>query len=77
MPDPRLLDEALIVRRLRLAQSEIVYVKSIVQASEGLCGLLAERSDSLITLVAPRDREAELDRLVDDLVSEVGARVEA
>jgi hypothetical protein len=72
MVDAALIDTDMVVRSIEIHRREVVYVKSIVQASEGLCCLLADRSKGPILLVAPRDREAELDRLVDDLVNELG-----
>lgn len=72
MVDAALIDSDMVVRAIELQRGEVVYVKSIVQASDGLCCLLADRSEGPILLAAPRDRKAELDRLVDDLVNELG-----
>lgn len=60
----------LVIRTLACSPAEIVYVKSIVNAYEGLCGLFSN-GGKIIKLVAPRGREAELDQLVDDLVKEL------
>jgi hypothetical protein len=72
MIDGALIDEDMVVRAIELDCKQVVYVKSIVQASEGLCCLIADRSRGPILLVAPREREADLDRLVDDLLHELG-----
>lgn len=63
-------DDDLVVRTIVCARAEIVYVKSIVSAYEGLCALFSNRGEN-IKLVAPRGREAELDQLVKDLVNEL------
>lgn len=67
------LSDELVVRTIVCSRAEIVYVKSIVSAYEGLCGLFSKRGEN-IKLVAPRGREAELDQLVNDLVNELDAR---
>ncbi len=45
---------------------DVVFVKGILEASEGLCALFAERGGDL-TLLAPSSRAAELDAVLDDL----------
>jgi hypothetical protein len=76
MPDePRAVipyGEAMVLRRLVVKARDVVFVKGIVEASEGLAQLYAERGGD-ITLAAPVGRAAELDALVADLVAEVGA----
>jgi hypothetical protein len=47
-------------------------VKGILEASEGIAALFAERGGDL-TLVAPRDRAAELEALLLDLGRDIGA----
>lgn len=54
---------------------DVVFVKGIFEASEGLGCLFAERGGDL-TIAAHRSRLAELDELLDDLVREIGAIVE-
>jgi len=51
-------------------------VKSILEASEGLACMFAERGGELL-IVAPVSRRAELDELVEDLRAELGALVDA
>jgi hypothetical protein len=70
MADCLFLDEDLISRRLVCDVCDIVYVKSIATAYDGLCGLFAEGGE-VVHLVAPRGREAELDLLVSDLTEEL------
>jgi hypothetical protein len=61
----------MVVRRVVVASSEVVFVKGIIEALEGLAQVFAERGGEL-TLAAPADRAAELDALVDDLCAELG-----
>ena len=65
-----LLDEGLIVRRLLVKNEDVVFVKGIFEASEGLCAMFAERGGDL-TIVAPVSRELELDVVLSDLASEL------
>lgn len=64
------LEDGLVVRSFNCACADVVYVKSIVTAYDGLCALFSDGGGS-IKLVAPRGREAELDLLVDDLRQEL------
>jgi hypothetical protein len=66
---------ALIERRVRVAARDVVLIKGICEASEGLCAMFAERGGDLI-LSAPRSRARELDELVADLCVDFGAVVE-
>jgi hypothetical protein len=66
-------DDDLVVRTIVCPKADVVYVKSIVSAYDGLCGLFSNKGEN-IRLVAPRGREAELDQLVKDLVNELDAR---
>lgn len=65
--------EELIMRRLVCSRADVVYVKSIVTAYDGLCDMFSNGGYD-IRLVAPRGREAELDLLVEDLELEFAAR---
>jgi hypothetical protein len=62
----------MIVRHLVVRSEDVVFVKGIVDAFDGLAQVFAEHGGDL-TLAAPADRARELDALVDDLVREVGA----
>jgi hypothetical protein len=69
--------EGMVVRRLVVRAKDVVLLKGIVEAHEGLAQVFAESGGDL-TLAAPSGREEELDRLVDDLCAELGAmRVKA
>ena len=70
-----LIDDAMVVRRLRVKNEDVVFVKGIFEASEGLCAMFAERGGDL-TVVAPSSRGAELDTLLRDLARELGGTLE-
>jgi hypothetical protein len=62
----------MLVRPVRVPAPDVVFVKGLLEASEGLAGLFAERGGELV-LVAPLGRGAELDELLADLERELGA----
>jgi hypothetical protein len=67
--------EGLLVGRLRVPPEQVVFVKGVVEASEGLAALFAERGGDLC-IAAPHDRADELRELLDDLAADVGGSVE-
>jgi hypothetical protein len=70
-----LLDDGLIVRHLSVKNEDVVYVKGIFEASEGLCAMFAEGGGDL-TIVAPESRSLELDVLLRDLALELDGVLE-
>ena len=62
--------EGLVARRLRVHPADVVFVKGIVEASEGLAGVFAEAGGEL-TIAAPQGREADLSRLLEDLAHDL------
>lgn len=67
--------EGLVVRRVVLRARDVVYFKGVIEASDGLAQVFAEEGGDL-TVAAPLDREAELDRVLGELVTELdGLRV--
>jgi hypothetical protein len=66
------LGEGMVARRLIVRASDVVFVKGIVEAHDGLAAVYAEEGGDL-TIAAPAGREAELESLLDGLVAEVGA----
>jgi hypothetical protein len=74
MPALPLLDADLIARHVDVRAEDVVYVKGIFEASEGLAALFAERGGELV-IAAPRSRVRELDELLSDLRDEIGAVV--
>ena len=61
----------MVVRRVLVASRDVVFVKGIVEALEGLAQVFAVHGGEL-TIASPSDRAAELDALVDDLCAELG-----
>jgi hypothetical protein len=62
----------MIARSVRVSPPDVVFVKGLLEASEGLAGLFAERGGDLV-LVSPEGRGRELDELLADLEIELGA----
>ena len=65
----------LVKRRVRVAPRDVVLVKGICEASEGLCAMFAEAGGDLV-LAAPASRALELDELVRDLRSDFNAIID-
>ena len=61
----------MVTRRVLVASPDVVFVKGIVEALEGLAQVFAEGGGEL-TIAAPSDRARELDAMVDDLCVELG-----
>ena len=69
--------QGMVVRRIVLRAPDVVFFKGIVEASEGLAAVFAEKGGDL-SVAAPEERAAELDALLDDLCAELGGlRVDA
>jgi hypothetical protein len=66
----------MLVRWLDVRPEDVVFVKGIVEASDGLAGVFAERGGELL-LATPREREAELTELLADLTAELRAPARA
>lgn len=69
-----IVSAGMIARRVDVLPRDVVYLKGILEASEGLGALFAERGGELI-LTAPLDRAADLEELLRDLEAELGAKV--
>jgi hypothetical protein len=74
VPVAPLVDGDLICRKVVVRDYDVVFVKGIFEASEGLGALFAERGGEL-TVSAPLSRAAELDELLADLTLELQATV--
>jgi len=74
VPVAPLLDHDLVSRKVLVRDRDVVFVKGIFEASEGLGVLFAERGGELI-IAAPLSREKELDGLLSDLQQELQAEV--
>lgn len=75
MSVPPVLGPPLVVRRVRVPPTEVVYVKGIVEASEGLAVVFAESGGELMVATLPSQLD-ELDNLLRDLRDEIGALLE-
>jgi hypothetical protein len=64
----------MVVRAVSVRPPDVVFVKGVVEACDGLASVFAERGGELI-LAAPHGREEELSELLADLEAEIGARV--
>jgi hypothetical protein len=62
----------MVTRKVVVRTKDVVFLKGIVEANEGLAQVFAERGGELV-LAAPEGRAPELDALIDDLCREVGA----
>ena len=67
---PPCVGDGMVTRCIVVRAPDVVFVKAVVEASEGLAALFAERGGEL-TLAAPEGRAVELDELVDCLASEL------
>jgi len=74
VPVSPLLDSDLVCRSLRVRARDVVYVKGIFEASEGLGSLFAEHGGDLVIATHP-SRIDELDALLADLCLELDAIV--
>jgi hypothetical protein len=67
--------EPFVERHIRVAARDVVLIKGICEASEGLCAMFAERGGDLV-LSAPASRAHDLDVLVADLCADFGAELD-
>jgi hypothetical protein len=74
VPVAPLIDADLVSRKVLVRDQDVVFVKGIFEASEGLGALFAERGGEL-TISAPLSRQRELDELLADLELELQAAV--
>ncbi len=62
--------DGMVLRRIVIRAADVVFLKGIVEAHDGIAQVFAESGGDL-TLSAPADRKAELDELVDSLLVEI------
>ena len=60
---------------MRVHAREVVFIKGVIEASEGLAAVFAESGGDL-TVAAPISQKDELDRILQDLANETGAFLE-
>ena len=65
-----LLGPQLSIRKLCVQLRDVVYVKGIAQASDGLCCVFSDGGGNLL-LACAEDRAADLQQLIDDLMIEL------
>lgn len=75
VPVAPLVDQDLVCRSVRVRARDVVFVKGIFEASEGLGALFAERGGDLV-VASHASRQHELDELLADLAREIGAIIE-
>jgi hypothetical protein len=66
----------MISRHLVVRAKDVVFVKGVVEAHDGLAHVFSESGGDL-TIAAAAGREAELDELVNDLATELSGIVSA
>jgi hypothetical protein len=64
----------MVARTFSVSPPDVVFVKGLIEASEGIGALFAESGGEL-TIVAPESRWAEMTELLADLEVEIGARL--
>jgi hypothetical protein len=64
--------EGMVTRAIVVRAADVVLLKGIVEAHDGIAQVFAERGGDLV-LAAPVSRARELDELVQDLCAELGA----
>ena len=69
-----LMRAGMVARELTVSPPDVVFVKGLIEASEGIGALFAESGGDL-TIVAPESRWAEMAELLADLEIEIGARL--
>lgn len=64
------IDDTMVVRRVSVPARDVVFLRSVIEASDGVAMLFAEHGGELC-IAAPLSRQAELDRLLADLKLEL------
>jgi hypothetical protein len=68
---PPFVGDGMCVRRVLVPAPQVVFFKGVLEAHEGLAQVFAEHGGEL-TVACPNDRASELDRVLADLLPEVG-----
>jgi hypothetical protein len=71
-PVPPCVGDGMVTRRVLVRARDVVFLKGIVEAHDGLAQVFAESGGDLL-LAAPASQEEALDALVRDLCGELGA----
>ncbi len=74
VPVPPCVGAGMCVRRALLAPRDVVYLKGLLEASEGIAQLFAEQGGA-VTIATTASQAADLDALLDEVFAELGAVV--
>lgn len=74
MSAPLFVGPGLVSRTVEVDRADVAWVRYVVEAHDGLANLHGDK-DGTITLVTTPGMLGALDRLLDDLKSEIGLRV--
>jgi hypothetical protein len=66
------VDDAMVAWRVVMRARDVVFFKGVIEASDGLAAVFAERGGDLV-VAAPAGRREELDRVLGELCAELGA----
>jgi hypothetical protein len=64
--------DGLVARKVRVPAREVVFVKGVIEASEGVGVVFADHGGDLTIATLPSQKD-ELDRILQDLAAETGA----
>lgn len=71
-PRERFVDPTHVTRRVVVEAPQVVYVRGILEASDGVAAVFSEAGGDL-TFVSSPSRVSELDELLQDLKTELGS----
>lgn len=74
-PPVEMLLGGLVTRKVRVPAREVVFVKGVIEASEGVAAVFADHGGDLTIATLPAQKD-ELDRILQDLAAETGALFE-
>lgn len=66
-----LIDDSMVVRRVVIPKRDVVFVRGVLEASDGVGWMFALRGGDL-TIAGCPSRARELDRVLEDLRREIG-----
>jgi hypothetical protein len=70
-----MLLSGLVTRRVRVPAREVVFVKGVIEASEGVAAVFSDHGGDLTIATLPT-QQRELDKILRDLAAETGALFE-
>lgn len=70
MPFPPLVDADMVTRKVCAQSKDVVFVRGVLEASEGVAVLFAESGGDL-TIASCKSRAAEMDQVLSDLTDEL------